>query len=161
MTWNPQLGVTQYQIYQNFLKPFIFWPPVLFNVLWLLYFFILYLRLRYFALRLVRLCWSICKWDVAPVFSNLCVVSKSPAEIPPPIGVVLELHSHTNLLCLVKLAPSWICYTQEDNTVTKKLKFIQTVQTSKLCCMITNPTFKLNTFFYLCYSSIKTPSSWK
>ncbi len=42
---DPQLGVTQCQVYQNFLQPFIFWPPVLFNVLWLLYLFILYLRL--------------------------------------------------------------------------------------------------------------------
>ncbi len=48
-------------------------------------------------------CWTICKWHVASVFFNLHIVSKSPAEIYPPIGAVLELRSRTNLPCLVKL----------------------------------------------------------
>ncbi len=47
---------------------------------------------------------SLCKWDVVFVFFNLCVVSKSPAEISTPIGAVLELHSRANLPCLVNLA---------------------------------------------------------
>ncbi len=32
--------------------------------------------------------------------------SKSPAEVSTPIGAVLELRSHANLLCLVNLADS-------------------------------------------------------
>ncbi len=54
--------------------------------------------------------WSICKWDVASVFCNLCIVSKSPTEISTPICAVLELCSRANLPCLVKLAHSvfWI-----------------------------------------------------
>ncbi len=50
--------------------------------------------------------WSICKLDVASVFFNLRIVSKSPAEFSPPIGVVLELRSRANLPCLVKLSLS-------------------------------------------------------
>ncbi len=56
------------------------------------------------ALGILR--WSICKWDVASVFFNLHVVSKSPAEISTPIGALLELCSRANLPCLVKLALS-------------------------------------------------------
>ncbi len=58
--------------------------------------------LIYAVLGILR--WSICKWDVASVFFNLRIVSKSPAEISMHIGAVLELHSHANLPCLVKLA---------------------------------------------------------
>ncbi len=47
------------------------------------------------ALGILR--WSICKWDVASVFFNLHVVSKSPAEISTPIGALLELCSRANL----------------------------------------------------------------
>ncbi len=43
---------------------------------------------------MLRLCSLICT-----------VVSKSSAEISTPIGAVLELRSHANLPCLVKLAP--------------------------------------------------------
>ncbi len=57
---------------------------------------------------LVILRWSICKWDVASVFFNLRVVSKSPAEIYTPIGAVLELRSRNNLPRLVKLALKWM-----------------------------------------------------
>ncbi len=38
------------------------------------------------------------------VFFYLRVVTKSPAEMSMSIGAVLELHSHANLPCLVKLA---------------------------------------------------------
>ncbi len=38
------------------------------------------------------------------MFFNLRVVSKSPADISTPIAAVLELRSHANLPCLVKLA---------------------------------------------------------
>ncbi len=38
------------------------------------------------------------------MFFNLNVVSKSPTEISMPIGTLLELCSHPNLPCLVKLA---------------------------------------------------------
>ncbi len=34
--------------------------------------------------------WSVCKWDVASLFFHLRIVSKSPAEISPPIGAVFE-----------------------------------------------------------------------
>ncbi len=71
------IGVTQYQVYQNFLQPFIFWPPVLVNILWLYSLFAITLICA--ALGILR--WLICKWDVVSVFFNLCVVSKSPAEI--------------------------------------------------------------------------------
>ncbi len=61
------------------------------------------------ALDILR--WSICKWDVASVFFNLRVVSKSPAEISPPISAVWNC-----ALVLVKLALKmlsvvfWIIY---------------------------------------------------
>ncbi len=35
---------------------------------------------------------------------NLRVVSKSPTEMSPPIGALLELLSRANLPCLLKLA---------------------------------------------------------
>ncbi len=31
------------------------------------------------------------------LFFNVCIVSKSPAEISPPIGAFMELRSNTNL----------------------------------------------------------------
>ncbi len=48
--------------------------------------------------------WLIFKWDVASVFFNLHVVSKSPAEISTPISSVLELWSCANLHCLENMA---------------------------------------------------------
>ncbi len=78
------------------LQPFIFWPPVLFNILWLLY--------SLFTIMLIcMLRWSVCKWDVASVFFNLRIVSKSPADISTPICTVLERCSRLNWLCLIKL----------------------------------------------------------
>ncbi len=35
------------------------------------------------------------------VFFNVCIVSKSHAEFPPPIGAFMELRSNANLPCLV------------------------------------------------------------
>ncbi len=87
-------------VYQNISQPFIFWPPVLLNVLWLL--FSLFFICNYSNLRYTWLRWWICKLDVASIFFHFCVVSKSPAEISTPIGAVLELLSHANLPCLVK-----------------------------------------------------------
>ncbi len=52
------------------------------------------------ALGILR--WSICKWDVASVFFNLHIISKSPAEISTPIGAVsasLPCFSKTGPLC--------------------------------------------------------------
>ncbi len=53
-----------------------------------------------------RLRWSLWKWDVALVFFNVRLVSKSHAEFSPPIGAFMELHSKDNLPCLVNLALS-------------------------------------------------------
>ncbi len=53
---------------------------------------------------LVILCWSIFKRDVASVFFNLHIVSKSPAEISSPIGTFLVLCSRANFPYVVKLA---------------------------------------------------------
>ncbi len=78
-------------------KPSSFWPLILFSILWLLYFFILFLRLRLFAMRLLYCV-------VVSLFFHLRIVSKSPAEISPPIGAVFELHSLAHLPRLVKLA---------------------------------------------------------
>ncbi len=63
----------------------MFWPPVLFNLPWLIFFLysLFATALIYSALGILR--WLICKWDVASVFFNLHVVSKSPVEISPPI----------------------------------------------------------------------------
>ncbi len=40
----------------------------------------------------------------APVFFNVRIVCKSPAEISPPICTFMELFSKANLPCLVHLA---------------------------------------------------------
>ncbi len=49
--------------------------------------------------------WSICRLnEMLHVFFHLRIVSKSPAEISPPICAVLELCSRANLPCLLKLA---------------------------------------------------------
>ncbi len=64
----------------------MFWPLVLFNLPWLIFFLysLFATALIYSVLGILR--WLICKWDVASVFFNLHVVSKSPVEISPPIG---------------------------------------------------------------------------
>ncbi len=60
------------------------------------------------ALGILR--WSLRKWNVASVFFNLQVVSKSPTEISTLICNVLELRSRANLPCLLNLALGVIHY---------------------------------------------------
>ncbi len=67
---------TQYQLYQNCSNPSFF-------------------GLRFFSTYYKG---NDCKWYNAYVLFNLHVVSKSPAEMSTPIGILLELP------CLVKLA---------------------------------------------------------
>ncbi len=38
------------------------------------------------------------------LFFNVRIVSKSPAELSPPIGAFMELYSNANLPCLLYLA---------------------------------------------------------
>ncbi len=82
MTWNPQLGVTQYQVYQN-LQNFLASGSFQRTMASLFLYFL---------------------FVTALICTVLGKVSKSPAEISPPIGAVLELLSRANLPCLVKLA---------------------------------------------------------
>ncbi len=84
------LGVTQYQVYQNFMQPLIFFAAGSFQhtVASLFLYSLFATTLICAALGILH--WSICKWDVVSVFFNLRVVSKSPSEISPPIGTVLE-----------------------------------------------------------------------
>ncbi len=51
-----------------------------------------------------RLHSSLWKWDIASVFFNVHIVSKSPAELSPPICAFMEMRSNANLPCLVNLA---------------------------------------------------------
>ncbi len=47
------------------------------------------------------------------MFFNVRIVSKSPAELSPPIGAFMELRYNANLPCLVNLALSvWKHYIQ-------------------------------------------------
>ncbi len=67
--------------------------------------FILYLRLQYFALPSVY-CVGWYVNDMSHLFSLICTLLVNHSEISTPIGAVLELRSHANLPCLVKLAHS-------------------------------------------------------
>ncbi len=75
--------------------------------------------------------WSICKWDVASVFFNLCIVSKSLAEIFMPICAVLELRSCANLPCWINLA--LILLFSEDTLNLWKVTLKTVLMLRKIC----------------------------